>query len=106
MMKETNKEFGIYIPTGTYDRNEAGDYSRKNAVTVTYQESRSFPISKVIDSWISYIKECVIGETPFNKQNTNRDYIPFKPNASLAAWSPALKYNKPLTSALSYLQGR
>ena len=98
-----NQQNTIYVPSGTYYRNENGDYSRRNAVTVTYQEKRSFLVSKVIDPWINYIKDCVIGTDSFNERNINQDYVPFKPHNSIAAWSPALKHNKPLTGVLSYL---
>lgn len=51
-MKQINKEAAIYIPSGTYYRNESGDYSRRNAATATRQESRDFLVSIAKESHV------------------------------------------------------
>lgn len=51
-MKQINKEAAIYIPSGTYYRNESGDYAQRNAATVTCQQSRDFLVSIAKESHV------------------------------------------------------
>lgn len=51
-MKQINKEAAIYIPSGTYYRNESGDYTQRNAATVTCQQSRDFLVSIAKESHV------------------------------------------------------
>lgn len=99
-MKQINKDNVLYIPAGTYYRDASGNYTQKNSVTVVYKE-RNIGLTQVTDTWIKYIKDCIIRGKPFNARAFNCDYIPFKRNVVMSVLSPWLKYPKPSFTPLA-----